>query len=115
MSVLVFVCLLKYFTHFFLDKNIFSSASIMAFPMIGIWYNDVAQAFCKCLPPYCTTIELSCSRTPTSCTHSDPNRERCSSTCRGVRAAIGGIAVMAVWWLLDRVNDRMTLLMFYDG
>lgn len=36
MSVLVFVCLLKYFTHFFLDKNIFSSACIMAFPMIGL-------------------------------------------------------------------------------
>jgi len=33
-----------YFTQF-LDKNILSYASIMGFPVTGIWYNDVAQAF----------------------------------------------------------------------
>ena len=33
-----------YFTQF-LDKNILSYASIMGFPVEGIWYNDVAQAF----------------------------------------------------------------------
>lgn len=42
MPLLVFV----YFTQF-LDKNILSYASIMDFPVTGIWYNDVAQAFCK--------------------------------------------------------------------
>lgn len=41
MPLLVFV----YFTQF-LDKNILSYASIMDFPVTGIWYNDVAQAFC---------------------------------------------------------------------
>ena len=40
MPLLVFV----YFTQF-LDKNILSYASIMGFPVEGIWYNDVAQAF----------------------------------------------------------------------
>lgn len=40
MPILVFV----YFTQF-LDKNILSYASIMGFPVKGIWYNDVAQAF----------------------------------------------------------------------
>ena len=40
MPLLVFV----YFTQF-LDKNILSYASIMNFPVTGIWYNDVAQAF----------------------------------------------------------------------
>lgn len=40
MSCLVFC----YFTQF-LDKNILSYASIMDFPVTGIWYNDVAQAF----------------------------------------------------------------------
>ncbi|EJT97462.1 MFS general substrate transporter [Dacryopinax primogenitus] len=40
MPILVFV----YFTQF-LDKNILSYASIMGFPVTGIWYNDVAQAF----------------------------------------------------------------------
>jgi len=29
----------------FLDKNILSYASVMNFPVKGIWYNDVAQAF----------------------------------------------------------------------
>ncbi len=38
MPILVFV----YFTQF-LDKNILSYASIMGFPVTGIWYNDVAQ------------------------------------------------------------------------
>jgi len=33
-----------YFTQF-LDKNILSYASIMGFPVAGIYYNDVAQAF----------------------------------------------------------------------
>lgn len=40
MPLLVFT----YFTQF-LDKNILSYASIMGFPVTGIWYNDVAQAF----------------------------------------------------------------------
>ena len=40
MPLLVFI----YFTQF-LDKNILSYASIMGFPVKGIWYNDVAQAF----------------------------------------------------------------------
>jgi MFS family permease len=40
MPLLVFI----YFTQF-LDKNILSYASIMGFPVEGIWYNDVAQAF----------------------------------------------------------------------
>lgn len=40
MPILVFV----YFTQF-LDKNILSYASIMGFPVTGIHYNDVAQAF----------------------------------------------------------------------
>lgn len=40
MPLLVFV----YFTQF-LDKNILSYASIMDFPVTGIHYNDVAQAF----------------------------------------------------------------------
>ncbi|KAK5745896.1 hypothetical protein LTR17_001025 [Elasticomyces elasticus] len=40
MPLLVFV----YFTQF-LDKNILSYASIMDFPVTGILYNDVAQAF----------------------------------------------------------------------
>jgi MFS transporter, ACS family, allantoate permease len=40
MPILVFV----YFTQF-LDKNILSYASIMGFPVTGIKYNDVAQAF----------------------------------------------------------------------
>ncbi|CAN8104709.1 unnamed protein product [Discula destructiva] len=40
MPLLIFV----YFTQF-LDKNILSYASIMDFPVTGIWYNDVAQAF----------------------------------------------------------------------
>lgn len=40
MPILVFV----YFTQF-LDKNILSYASIMGFPVKGIHYNDVAQAF----------------------------------------------------------------------
>ncbi|TKA25092.1 hypothetical protein B0A50_06157 [Salinomyces thailandicus] len=40
MPILVFV----YFTQF-LDKNILSYASIMDFPVDGILYNDVAQAF----------------------------------------------------------------------
>ncbi|RDW76166.1 MFS general substrate transporter-18 [Coleophoma crateriformis] len=40
MPLLVFV----YFTQF-LDKNILSYASVMGFPVTGIWYNDVAQAF----------------------------------------------------------------------
>ncbi|CAL5867860.1 uncharacterized protein PFLUO_LOCUS2081 [Penicillium psychrofluorescens] len=40
MPILVFI----YFTQF-LDKNILSYASIMGFPVTGIWYNDVAQAF----------------------------------------------------------------------
>ncbi|KZT53853.1 MFS general substrate transporter [Calocera cornea HHB12733] len=40
MPILVFV----YFTQF-LDKNILSYASIMGFPVKGIYYNDVAQAF----------------------------------------------------------------------
>lgn len=40
MPILVFV----YFTQF-LDKNILSYASIMDFPVTGIWYNDIAQAF----------------------------------------------------------------------
>jgi ACS family allantoate permease-like MFS transporter len=40
MPLLVFV----YFTQF-LDKNILSYASIMGFPVTGIYYNDVAQAF----------------------------------------------------------------------
>lgn len=40
MPILIFV----YFTQF-LDKNILSYASIMGFPVTGIWYNDVAQAF----------------------------------------------------------------------
>lgn len=42
MPLLIFV----YFTQF-LDKNILSYASIMDFPVTGIWYNDVAQAFCE--------------------------------------------------------------------
>lgn len=42
MPILIFV----YFTQF-LDKNILSYASIMDFPVTGIWYNDVAQAFCE--------------------------------------------------------------------
>ncbi|KAK5120441.1 hypothetical protein LTR85_006380 [Meristemomyces frigidus] len=40
MPLLIFV----YFTQF-LDKNILSYASIMDFPVTGIYYNDVAQAF----------------------------------------------------------------------
>ena len=40
MPILVFC----YFTQF-LDKNILSYASIMDFPVTGIHYNDVAQAF----------------------------------------------------------------------
>ena len=40
MPLLVFI----YFTQF-LDKNILSYASVMNFPVTGIWYNDVAQAF----------------------------------------------------------------------
>lgn len=40
MPLLVFI----YFTQF-LDKNILSYASVMGFPVKGIWYNDVAQAF----------------------------------------------------------------------
>lgn len=40
MPILVFV----YFTQF-LDKNILSYASIMDFPVTGILYNNVAQAF----------------------------------------------------------------------
>jgi len=40
MPLLVFV----YFTQY-LDKNILSYASVMGFPVKGIWYNDVAQAF----------------------------------------------------------------------
>lgn len=40
MPLMVFV----YFTQF-LDKNILSYASIMGFPVEGIWYNNVAQAF----------------------------------------------------------------------
>lgn len=40
MPILVFV----YFTQF-LDKNILSYASVMDFPVTGIYYNDVAQAF----------------------------------------------------------------------
>ncbi|EMC96428.1 hypothetical protein BAUCODRAFT_53060, partial [Baudoinia panamericana UAMH 10762] len=40
MPILIFI----YFTQF-LDKNILSYASIMGFPVKGIHYNDVAQAF----------------------------------------------------------------------
>ena len=40
MPILVFV----YFTQF-LDKNILGYAAIMDFPITGIHYNDVAQAF----------------------------------------------------------------------
>lgn len=40
MPILIFI----YFTQF-LDKNILSYASIMDFPVTGIHYNDVAQAF----------------------------------------------------------------------
>lgn len=40
MPLLVFI----YFTQF-LDKNILSYASVMGFPIHGIWYNDIAQAF----------------------------------------------------------------------
>lgn len=40
MPLLIFT----YFTQF-LDKNILSYASIMGFPVTGIHYNDIAQAF----------------------------------------------------------------------
>lgn len=40
MPLMVFV----YFSQF-LDKNLISYASIMGFPVKGIWYNNVAQAF----------------------------------------------------------------------
>lgn len=46
MPILVFV----YFTQF-LDKNILSYASIMDFPVTGILYNNVAQAFYMGMTP----------------------------------------------------------------